>query len=39
MTGLDDKEMKRMLKEQLGKMTPEEREKLLEDVSSSSGVI
>ena len=34
MTGLDEKEMKRMLKEQLGKMTPEERKKWLEDASS-----
>ena len=39
MTGLDDKEMQRMLKEQLGKMTKEEREEFLEDVSSSSGVL
>ena len=37
MKGLDDNEMKRLMKERLGKMTPEEREKFLEDVSS--GVI
>ena len=34
MPGLDEKGMKRMLKEKLSKMTPEERNEWLEDGSS-----
>ena len=34
MTELDEKEMKRRLKEQLGKMTPEQRDKWVEDLRS-----